>query len=55
MMKGVLNDGEFNSSDEIEEARTKVWDEEIFDEMQSAFHNWASRLIWVIVNGGIYY
>jgi hypothetical protein len=23
--------------------------------MQSAFHNWASRLIWVIVNGGIYY
>jgi hypothetical protein len=34
-----LKDGEFNSSDEIEEAIIKVWDELTFDEVQSAFRN----------------
>jgi hypothetical protein len=34
-----LKDDEFNSSDEIEEAITKVWGEPTFDEVQSAFHN----------------
>jgi hypothetical protein len=28
------------SSDEIEEAITKVWDELTFYEVQTAFHNW---------------
>jgi hypothetical protein len=45
-----LKDREFNSSDEIEEAIAKVWDELTFDEVQSAFHNWLSRLAWVIAN-----
>jgi hypothetical protein len=31
---------------------TKVWDELTFDEMQRVFHNWMSRLAWVIENGG---
>jgi hypothetical protein len=39
MLKGVLNNHEFNSSDEIEEAITKVWDGLAFDEVQSLFHN----------------
>jgi hypothetical protein len=34
-----LKDGEFNSSDEIEEVIAKVWGELTFDEVQSAFHN----------------
>jgi hypothetical protein len=45
MLKGVLKHREFNLSDEIEEAITKVW-----DEMQRVFHNWMSRLTWVIEN-----
>jgi hypothetical protein len=48
MLKGVLKDPEFNSSDEIKEAVTKVWDDLTFDEVQSVFHNWLSRLVWAI-------
>jgi hypothetical protein len=45
-----LKDREFNSSDEIEEVITKARDELTFDEMQSTFHNWMSRLACVIEN-----
>jgi hypothetical protein len=41
----------FNSGDEIEEVTTKVWDELTFDEVQSVFYNWMSRLAWLIKNG----
>jgi hypothetical protein len=51
MLKGFLNDCEFNSSHEIEEAIMKVWDELTFDKVQSVFHNWMNRLAWVIENG----
>jgi hypothetical protein len=51
MMKRVLKDREFDLRDEIEEAITKLWDELTFDEMQRVFHNWMSRLTWVIENG----
>jgi hypothetical protein len=54
MLTGVLKDREFNSSDEIEEAITKVWDELTFDEGQSISHNWTSRLARVIENMGEY-
>jgi hypothetical protein len=54
MLKGVLKDREFNWSDEIEETITKVWDELIFDEVQSVFHDWMNRIAWVIANGGAY-
>jgi hypothetical protein len=52
MLKGILKDREFNSSNEIEEATTKVWDDLTFDEVQSVFHNWMSRLAWVIGDKG---
>jgi hypothetical protein len=44
MLKGVLKDCEFNSSDEIEKVITKAWDELTFDEVQRVFHNLMSRL-----------
>jgi hypothetical protein len=50
MLNGVLKDREFYSSDAIEEAITKVWDELTFDEVQSVFRNWTSRRAWVIEN-----
>jgi hypothetical protein len=52
MLKGVLRDGELNSSDEIEKATPKVCNELTLDEVQSVFHNWMSRLAWVIGNRG---
>jgi hypothetical protein len=39
VLKGALKDRKVNSSDEIEEAITKVWDELTFDEVQNVFHN----------------
>jgi hypothetical protein len=39
MLKRILKNRDFNFSDEIEEVITKVWDELIFDEVQSVFHN----------------
>jgi hypothetical protein len=52
ILKEVLKDREFNSSDEIEEAITitNVWNELTFNEWQSVFNNWVSRLAWVIKN-----
>jgi hypothetical protein len=47
----TLKDREFNSSDEIEEGITKIWEELTFDEVQNIFSNWMSRLAWVIENG----
>jgi uncharacterized protein YjgD (DUF1641 family) len=52
MLKGVLKDREFNSSDEIEKVITKVWDELTFEEVQSVLHNWMGLLIYVIENEG---
>jgi hypothetical protein len=54
MLNGVMKGREFNSSGEIEEMIPKVWDELTFNEVQSAFHNWMSRLTSVIENGGEY-
>jgi hypothetical protein len=54
MLKGALKDCESNSSDETEEAITKVWDELTFNEVHSVFHNWMARLAWVIKNRGEY-
>jgi hypothetical protein len=54
MWKGVLKDRELNSSNEIEEAITEVWDDHTFHSVQSLFHNWLRRLAWVIADGGEY-
>jgi histone-lysine N-methyltransferase SETMAR len=50
LLKGVLKYHQFNSSNEIEEAITKVLDGLTFDEVQSVFHNWMSRLACVTKN-----
>jgi hypothetical protein len=53
-VEGSFERPEFSSSNKIEEAIAKIWDEFTFDEVQSVFHNWMSRLAWVIGNGGEY-
>jgi histone-lysine N-methyltransferase SETMAR len=52
MLKAVLKGREFNSSNKVEQAITKVFDELTFDELQSVFCNGRNRLAWVIENGG---
>jgi hypothetical protein len=54
MLKGILKDQEFNSSDEIEEAITRPWDDLTFDNVQSVFQNWMILLAWIIENRGEY-
>jgi hypothetical protein len=52
MLKRVFKDCKFNSSNEIEEAITKGWDEFTFYEVQSGFHNWTSHFARAVENGG---
>jgi hypothetical protein len=54
MLKRILEDREFHSHDEIEEAITMAWNYLTSDEVQSVFHNWMKRLRWVIKSGGEY-
>jgi hypothetical protein len=54
MLKEVLKGREFSSSNKIEEVIAKILDELTFDEVQSVFHNWMSRLARVLENGGDY-
>jgi hypothetical protein len=49
-LNGSLNDREFISTDEIEEAMTNVWPHVTFHDMQSVFRTWVSRLSWVKEN-----
>jgi hypothetical protein len=51
MLKGVLNDHEFNSNDATEGAITKVLHELFFYGVQGTFHSWMSRPAWAIENG----
>jgi hypothetical protein len=53
-LKGILNDQEFHSHGEIEEAMRMAWNDLTFDEAQRVFHNWINRLRSVIENGGEY-
>jgi hypothetical protein len=54
MLKRVLKDCKLDSSDEIEELITNVWDELTFDEEQRFSYNWMSRFAWIIENEGEY-
>jgi histone-lysine N-methyltransferase SETMAR len=54
MLKRILKDREFVSSDEIEVAIADVWNGLTSHDVQSVFRNWTSRLTWVIENGGDY-
>jgi hypothetical protein len=51
MLKQILRDREFSSSDEIEDAIAQMWNHLTFDDVQSAFRNWIRRLAWVSDNG----
>jgi hypothetical protein len=44
ILKGVLEDGKFNSIDDVEDAIAKAWDDLTFDEVQNVFNNWMSHL-----------
>jgi hypothetical protein len=44
----------FNSRDEIEETIARIRDNLTFDDVQSVFQNWMSRLAWVIGKGREY-
>jgi histone-lysine N-methyltransferase SETMAR len=54
MLKGILKDREFVSSEEIEVAIADVWNSLTSDDGQSVFRHWMSRLTWIIENGGEY-
>jgi hypothetical protein len=44
MLKEVLKYRELKSSAEITEAVSRIWNGLAFNEVQSLFHNWMSRL-----------
>jgi hypothetical protein len=52
MLKGILKDQEFNSTNETEETITRIWDGLTSDNTQGVFQNSMSRLAWVIENRG---
>jgi hypothetical protein len=52
LLKGILKDREFVSSEAIEIAIADVWNCLTSDDVQIVFRNWMSRLTWVIENGG---
>jgi hypothetical protein len=54
MLKQILRDREFSSSDEIEDAIAQVWNDLTFDDVQSVFRDWIRRLAWVAENNGEY-
>jgi hypothetical protein len=54
MLKQILRDREFSSSDESEGAIAQVWKNLIFNDLQSVFRDWIRRLSWVAENDGEY-
>jgi hypothetical protein len=52
MSKQIPRDREFSSSDEIEEGIAQIWNDLTFDDVQSVFHDWIQRLVWVAANDG---
>jgi hypothetical protein len=54
MLRQILNDRKFSSSDEIEDAIAQVWNGLTFDDVQSFFRDWIRRFTWVAENDGEY-
>jgi hypothetical protein len=54
MLKQILRDRGFSSSDEIEDAIAQAWNDLTFDKVQSVFRDWIRRLAWVAENDGEY-
>jgi hypothetical protein len=51
-LKGIFKDREFSSNEQVEDAITQVWNDLSFEDVQSVFQNWMSRLACVIDTGG---
>jgi hypothetical protein len=54
MLKQILRDREFFSSDEIKDAIAQLRNDLTFDDVQSVFQDWTRRLAWVAENDGEY-
>jgi hypothetical protein len=54
MLKGILKDREFVSSEEIEVWIADGWNRLTSDDVQRVFRHRMSRLTWVIENGDEY-
>jgi arabinogalactan endo-1,4-beta-galactosidase len=54
VLKGILKNHRFHSSDAIKTVVPKVWDNLTFDDVQRVFHNWVNYSAWAIKNGGEY-
>jgi hypothetical protein len=54
MLKGILKDQEFNSSDELEEKMTRLWHDVTSDNVQGVFGNCTICFAWIIEDGGEY-
>jgi hypothetical protein len=54
MLKQILRNREFSSSDEIEETIAWVWNDITFADVQSVFRDWIRRLAWVAESDGEY-
>jgi hypothetical protein len=47
ILKEIPKDREFTSSNESDDGMTMAWNDLTFDDAQSVFRNWTSRLAWV--------
>jgi hypothetical protein len=54
MLKQILRDREFSSSDEIEDVIAQIWNYLTFDGVHSVFRDWIWRFVWVAENDGEY-
>jgi hypothetical protein len=50
MLKQILRNRKFSSSDEIEDAIAQLWNDITFDAVQSVFRDWMRHLAWVAEN-----
>jgi hypothetical protein len=55
MAKGTMRDREFQTVQDILGRLTEIWNDLIFEDVQSVFLEWQIGLNWVIENGGEYY
>jgi hypothetical protein len=55
MLKGIMRDQKFTSSDETEGAIAKLPNHFAFDDLQDVFQNGIRRLACVTENGGEYF
>jgi hypothetical protein len=47
-LKEKLKEQELSTSDEITEAIATIWNDLVFEELQSVFSEWIQRVTWAI-------